>query len=235
MKVSISSLQKKYGEQLALDIEGLQIGKGELVGIVGNNGAGKTTLFRLLLDLIEPSQGEVRLDGEAVAGSLHWKASTGSFLDEGFLIDFMTPEEYFHFAAGVYGLSNEQADQQLLKYHKFLGNEIIGQKKYIRELSTGNKQKVGIVAAMLPQPGLLVLDEPFNFLDPSSQLLIRQMLKKENETAGTSMLISSHNLNHITGICTRIILLEKGRILKDLTPMDEDFHQIEDYFISEVE
>jgi ABC-2 type transport system ATP-binding protein len=230
MQISISQLQKKYGQQTALDIDKLHIGKGELVGIVGNNGAGKTTLFRLLLDLIEASQGELLVNGQKVAGSEHWKTFTGSYLDEGFLIDFMTPEEYFYFAASLFGLQKQAVDEKLQTFSRFMSEEILGQGKYIRQFSTGNKQKVGIIAAMLVQPALLILDEPFNFLDPTSQILIKRLLKQENEARGTTMLISSHNLNHITEICTRIILLEKGKIIKDLTPSDSDLQEIGQYF-----
>lgn len=230
MQINISQLQKNYGQQTALDIDQLHIGKGELVGIVGNNGAGKTTFFRLLLDLIEASQGELLVNGQQVAGSEHWKTFTGSYLDEGFLIDFLTPEEYFYFAASLFGLQKQAVDEKLQTFSRFMSEEILGQGKYIRQFSTGNKQKVGIIAAMLVQPALLILDEPFNFLDPTSQILIKRMLKQENEARGTTMLISSHNLNHITEICTRIILLEKGKIIKDLTPSNDDLQEIEKYF-----
>lgn len=228
--ITINQLQKQYGKQTALDINSLEIQSGELVGIVGNNGAGKTTLFRLLLDLIAPSDGQVLINEQNVAGSNHWKTMTGSYLDEGFLIDFMTPEEQFYFTGELYGLSKEQVDEKLAFFNRFMSEEIVGQKKYIRQFSTGNKQKVGIISAMIAQPSLLILDEPFNFLDPTSQILTKRMLKQENEARNTTMLISSHNLSHITEICTRIILLEKGRIIKDMTPTSSDLLEIEQYF-----
>jgi ABC-2 type transport system ATP-binding protein len=230
MQIKISQLQKTYGQQTVLNIDQLQIGKGELLGIVGNNGAGKTTLFRLVLDLIQASEGQVHVNGLNVAGSEHWKKDTGSYLDEGFLIDFFTPEEYFYFVSSLAGISKAATDEKLKVFSRFMNEEILGQKKLIRQLSTGNKQKAGIIAAMLIQPQLLILDEPFNFLDPTSQILIKRMLKEENEARGTTMLISSHNLNHITEICSRIILLEKGKIIKDLTPSKDDLQEIEKYF-----
>ncbi len=229
-KIHIESLQKQYGQQIALDIDQLNIEQGQLVGIVGNNGAGKTTLFRLLLDLIEPTKGSVLINEKPVAGNNHWKPHTGSYLDEGFLIDFLKPEEFFHFTGDLYGMTPKAIDERLELFSRFMSDEILGQKKYIRQFSTGNKQKVGIIAAMLVQPELLILDEPFNFLDPTSQILIKRMLKQENEARHTTMLISSHNLNHITEICTRIILLEKGKIIKDLTPESGDMKEIEQYF-----
>ena len=234
-RIRIEHLKKQYGEQFALDVPGLDITPGSLTGIVGNNGAGKTTLLRLCLDLIEATEGEILIDGKPVAGSEHWKQQTGSFLDEGFLIDFLTPEEFFHFTGKVYGMDKKAVDEQLKGFDRFLGEEINGTNKYIRNLSTGNKQKVGIVAAMLVQPELLILDEPFNFLDPSSQIIIRKLLKAENEARGTTMLISSHNLNHLTEICSRVILLEKGKVVKDLHPPQDDLAEVERYFSLQAE
>lgn len=233
--IRIEKLQKKYGTQTALDIDELQIGKGELCGIVGNNGAGKTTWLRLMLDLLEPTTGKVLVGGEAIARSDHWKAFTGSYLDDGFLIDFLTPEEYFYFTAKLYGVSRADVDERLASYSRFLSDEVLGQKKYIRNLSAGNKQKAGIVAAMMIQPKLLILDEPFNYLDPSSQILIKRLLQQDNAERETTMLISSHNLNHITDMCSRIILLEKGKVIKDLNLPDDDINNVENYFSMQAE
>jgi ABC-2 type transport system ATP-binding protein len=233
--INIHNLQKIYGTQTALDIKELQIGEGELCGIVGNNGAGKTTLFRLMLDLIAANKGEVRVNNSTIASSEHWKDFTGSYLDEGFLIDFMNPQEYFYFTGKLYGFSQAEVDEALVPYERFLSDEINGQKKYIRQLSSGNKQKVGIVAAMLIRPKLLVLDEPFNYLDPSSQILIKRLLKQDNETRQTTMLISSHNLNHITDMCNRIILLEKGKIIKDIQLPNDSISEVENYFSAQAE
>jgi ABC-2 type transport system ATP-binding protein len=230
MEILVNHLRKDYGKQKALDISHLAVRAGELVGIIGNNGAGKTTLFRLLLDLIRATSGSIQTAGREVAGSDHWKPKTGSFLDEGFLIDFLSPEEFFHFTGRLYGLSPAQTDESLEAFARFMNGEILGQKKYIRQFSTGNRQKIGIIAAMMVRPALLVLDEPFNFLDPSSQILIKRMLQQENESRGTTMLLSSHNLNHITEICTRIILLERGKIVRDIRLPEDGLEEIEQYF-----
>ncbi len=230
MNITVKNLQKYYDKTKALDIADLHISEGELVGIVGNNGAGKTTLLRLTLDLLEQTKGEVLIKGENVSQSEDWKSFTGSYLDEGFLIDFMTPEEYFYFSGELYGLSKAEIDERLSSYKSFLSDEILNQKKYIRQLSTGNKQKTGIIAALIVEPNLVLLDEPFNFLDPTSQIRIRNILKEINSTQKTTMVISSHNLNHIASICSRIILLEKGYIIKDITNVDNRVQEIEDYF-----
>lgn len=163
--------------------------------------------------------------------SEEWKKITGAFIDESFLIDYLTPEEYFHFIGKMYELSKEQVDERLLIFERFMGDEVLGQKKYIRNFSAGNKQKIGIIAAMIHRPELLILDEPFNFLDPSSQSIIKHILKKYNEESGATILISSHNLNHTTDICPRIALLENGKIIRDID--NKEFtaeKELEEYF-----
>jgi ABC-2 type transport system ATP-binding protein len=230
MQVTIENLLKIYNGQTVLDIQGLNVKQGELLGIVGNNGAGKTTLLRLVLDLIRPENGHVTIGEHKVNYSTAWKKHTGSYLDEGFLIDFLTPEEYFHFSGKAYGLDHSQVDDALVRYNRFLGNEIIGTGKFIRHLSTGNKQKVGIIAAMMVNPQLLILDEPFNFLDPSSQIMVRNHIKDQNKNTGSTMLISSHNINHLAEICTRVILLEKGIVIKDIYTGQGDVREIDLYF-----
>lgn len=233
MHIRIDQLTKDYNGNVALNIPSLEIQKGELVGIVGNNGAGKTTLLRLMLDLIQATSGHVEIEGEKVNEHQQWKEQTGSFLDEGFLIGFLTPEEYFRFNGDTYGLSHEETQEKLLEYTRFMSDEIIETGKYIRQLSTGNKQKVGIIAAMMVSPPLLLLDEPFNFLDPSSQIIIKNLLREKNRQNHNTMLVSSHNINHLADICTRVILLEKGVIIKDITTSEEGkMQEIESYFTS---
>ncbi len=233
MHIRIEQLTKEYNGNVALNIPSLEIQKGELVGIVGNNGAGKTTLLRLMLDLIKATSGFIEIDGEKVNEHQNWKKRTGSFLDEGFLIGFLTPEEYFRFNAETYGLSPEETEKMLGEYTRFMSDEIIETGKYIRQLSTGNKQKVGIIAAMMVNPPLLLLDEPFNFLDPSSQIIIKNLLRDKNRQFGSTMLVSSHNINHLADICSRVILLEKGVVIKDINTSEEGkMQEIESYFSS---
>lgn len=231
MRIEVKDLIKKFGEKVALDIPELVIEEGCLLGLVGNNGAGKTTLFRLILDLLKADQGYVLCNGVDVSKSEDWKKDTGSFLDNRFLIDFLTPEEYFYFVGETYKLNKETVDERLAGFNRFMNDEILGQKKYIRHYSAGNKQKIGIIAAMMVKPQVLILDEPFNFLDPSSQMEIRNMIQQMNQENGTTTLISSHNLNYTTDISTRVILLEKGVIAKDLINSEEAIRELNDYFI----
>ncbi|MDR0834515.1 MAG: ABC transporter ATP-binding protein [Candidatus Symbiothrix sp.] len=231
MELQLKDLVKRFGDKVALDIPELTVEKGTLLGLVGNNGAGKTTLFRLILDLLKADSGYVLSNGVEVSKSEDWKAYTGSFIDNRFLIDFLTPEEYFSFVGGTYGLSKEEIEARLAAFGRFMNEELLGQKKYIRNFSAGNKQKIGIIAAMMVQPDVLILDEPFNFLDPSSQIEIRNMILKMNQERQTTVLISSHNLNYTTDISTRLVLLEKGLILKDMTNSPEAIAELNNYFI----
>lgn len=222
--IRIENLKKKFGETVACDIPSLTIPNGQIVGLVGNNGAGKTTLFRLMLDLLKADEGSVELDGINPVASEEWKSATGAYLDEGFLIDYLTPEEYFQFLGRITGISD--MDERLQRYERFTAGEIFGQKKLIRNLSAGNKQKVGIIAALIAEPQLVILDEPFNFLDPSGQNILKHVLSDYQQRTGATIIISSHNLQHTIDISTRIIVLERGVIVMDGADRDE----LENYF-----
>ncbi len=229
--IVIDQLQKNFGEKRAVDIDNYTIRQGDMIGLVGNNGAGKTTLFRLMLDLLKADTGRVTINDIDVSQSEDWKNITGAFIDEGFLINYLTPDEYFYFIGKMYGLKKEEVDQRLASFERFMNGEIVGQKKFIRNFSAGNKQKIGIISAMLHYPQLLILDEPFNFLDPSSQSIIKNMLKKYNEEHNATILISSHNLSHTVDVCPRIALLEHGIIIRDLENIRNSAEkELEDYF-----
>ena len=224
-------LSKVYNQTTVLDLDHLQINQGETVGLIGNNGAGKTTLFRLILDLIEASSGEVHLFGHNVRASEHWKNSTGAFIDEGFLIDYLSPEEYFRFLAKLYDLSPEALEAFLKRWEPLFNDEILGKKKkYIRDLSKGNQKKVGIAAAMMNNPSFLLLDEPFANLDPTSQIRLKKMLSEAAHEQGISMFISSHDLNHVTEVCKRTIIMEKGKVIRDFPTSESTLRELESYF-----
>lgn len=234
--ITINHLQKNFGEKKAVDIDNYTINQGDMIGLVGNNGAGKTTLFRLILDLLKVDNGTVTINNIEVSKSEEWKTFTGAFIDDGFLIDYLTPEEYFYFIGKMYGLKKEEVDERLIPFERFMNEEVIGQKKFIRNFSAGNKQKIGIISAMLHKPQLLILDEPFNFLDPSSQSIIKHLLKKYNEETNATILISSHNLNHTVDVCPRIALLEHGIIIRDIINQNSSAEkELEEYFNVNVE
>lgn len=235
MAIQVNDLKKTFGEKTAVNISEFTIHDGDILGLVGNNGAGKTTLFRLILDLIKADQGQVTINDCNPVISEEWKNFTGAYLDEGFLIDFLTPEEYFEFIAKVNNLSKEVLEERLKVFEHFMGGEIIGQKKLIRNLSAGNKQKVGIISALINKPQIVILDEPFNFLDPSSQNILKHLLEDLHKETHSTILISSHNLSHTIDISTRIALMENGVIIKDLSN-DETGNtkeELENYFDTE--
>lgn len=231
MNITLSNLSKTFGEKVAVDINQFEISSGQILGLVGNNGAGKSTLFRLMLDLIKPDSGRVLMGTTDVSQGEEWKDWTGAYIDDSFLIDYLTPDEYFAFIAKVSGITSEQRDAFLEKFSHFMAGELTGQKKLIRNLSAGNKQKVGIVAAMLLQPQLLILDEPFNFLDPSSQSAMKHLLTQYNQETGATIIISSHNLQHTVDICPRIALMEHGCILRSIDNTNGEAQtELENYF-----
>lgn len=229
--IRIENLIKKFGKYTAVDIDALEIASGCVAGLVGNNGAGKTTLLRLILDLYKADNGRVFVSGNNVAIDEEWKKHTGSFIDSSFLIDFLTPEEYFHFIGDCYGLSKDEVDRRLERFAGLMNGEILGKGKILRSLSAGNRQKTGIIGAMLAAPSLLILDEPFNFLDPSSQMELVRLLQEESRQQGTTMILSSHNLDNIGECSTRILLMEQGKILYDLANNDSAaLEQVKTYF-----
>lgn len=241
MELKIENLKKQYGEKVALDIPELTIRSGELVGLVGNNGAGKTTLLRLVLDLIKATEGRVLSGGIDVAApapsrneSEAWKRYTGSFIDGRFLVDFYTPEEYFTLIGRLYDIPQQTIDERLEAFRTLMHDEVLGTRKYLHDFSEGNRQKIGIIGAMLIHPKVLLLDEPFNYLDPSSQIVVARLIQQMNRDLGTTVLISSHNLNFVADISTRILLLEKGRVIKDL-PNNEGsaVQELNEYFNAE--
>lgn len=234
--ITISNLKKAFGQTVACDIPEFTINDGDILGLVGNNGAGKTTLFRMILDLLKPDEGSVSIDDINPAESEEWKDMTGAYVDEGFLIDFLTPEEYFAFLGKINNITQEEVEERLKPYERLASDEIFGQKKLIRNLSAGNKQKVGIIAALFMSPKLVILDEPFNFLDPSSQNVLKHVLTDYAKNNKATLLISSHNLAHTIDISSRIALLEKGRIIRDLpNEAGSAKTELENYFETEAE
>ena len=226
----IKELKKSYKKNEVLNIDSLEVPQGQSFGLVGNNGAGKTTLFRIILDLIRATSGHVEIEGNNVSTTEEWKRFTGSFIDEKFLIDYLTPEEYFDFLAKIYGLSQSDLDAFLAQFEQLFNDEVLGHKKYIRDLSKGNKKKVGVAAALIGNPSIVLLDEPFENLDPTSQIRLKKIIDAFKKDRNVSFLISSHDLNHVTEICSRIVLLEKGLVKMDEQVNEQTLSQLNEYF-----
>jgi ABC-2 type transport system ATP-binding protein len=228
--IEIQGLKKGYHGVNVVNIPQLTIKKGESIGLIGNNGAGKTTLFRIMLDLIRPDSGEVLSQEKNVSSSEVWKEYTASYLDEGFLIDHLTPEEYFQFIGGLHDKNKTQVDAELQNFTEFFNGEILDRGKYIRDLSKGNQTKVGVAACLIQNPQLLMLDEPFANIDPSTQIRLKTIIKNLNKEKQITCLISSHDLNHVTELCDRILLMEKGKIIKDIATNSNTLKELEEYF-----
>lgn len=235
--ISVQNISKIYGERKVLDIPTLEIPKGESFGLVGNNGAGKTTLFSLLLDLIEPSSGFISIDGIKVNESELWKTKVSAFIDETFLIGYLTPEEYFYFLGELRGQNKTTVDEFLKHFTDFFNGEILNAKKYIRDLSKGNQKKVGIVGALIGNPEIIILDEPFANLDPSTQIKLKKLIKDWRQNEQVTFLISSHDLAHTTEVSNRIVLLNRGVIVRDIQTSPETLQELENFFAatSEIE
>ena len=214
--INATNLSKKYSGQTVLEIPNLEVPKGQRFGLVGNNGAGKTTLFSLFLDLIEASTGKVTINQIDVQTSEEWKPYTAAFIDESYLIGYLTAEEYYYFLGNLRGVSKEEINIWVQEFEPFFNGEILGQKKYLRDLSKGNQKKAGIVGTLIGKPELVILDESFANLDPTTQIRLKKLIRDEAEKHGTTFLISSHDLIHVIEVCDRIVLLEKGLAIKDI-------------------
>ena len=228
--ISIQNISKKYGQNTVLTIDQLDIPKGQSFGLVGNNGAGKTTLFSLLLDLIQPTTGYISNNEIKVHESEAWKPFTSSFIDESFLIGYLTAEEYFYFIGELRGQNKSDVDTLLAGFEDFFHGEILNQKKYLRDLSKGNQKKAGIVASFIGNPDVIILDEPFANLDPTTQIRLKGIIKKLAEDHEVTVLVSSHDLMHVTEVSDRIVVLNKGEVVKDIKKSEETLKELEAFF-----
>ena len=228
MLLEFNNIRKEYAGTTVLDIENLSIDKGECVGIVGNNGAGKTTAFSLILDLIQSSNGSILSKGNDVSKTEEWKSYTSAFLDETFLIDFLTPNEYFDFVGGLHNWSKRTVLDFVTQFEEFFNGEILGVKKYIRDLSKGNQKKVGIIGALIGNPEIVILDEPFASLDPTTQIRLKRLFRERMDKH--TFLISSHDLSHVADVCNRFVILEKGKLVMDNSKSEETIKQMTEYF-----
>lgn len=232
--ITINNLTKTYGKATVLNIEHLEIPNGETFGLVGNNGAGKTTLFSLMLDLIQASTGYVSIDGIKVNESEAWKNKVSAFVDDSFLIGYLTPEEYFYFIGELRGQNKASVDEFLKQFHDLFSDEILNSGKYVRDLSKGNQKKVGIVGAIIGNPEIIILDEPFANLDPSTQIKLKNLIKELSKQEGVTFLISSHDLSHTTEVCNRIVVVNKGQMVKDIQTNPETLKDLEQYFADQI-
>ena len=229
--IKVKNLQKSFSGILALDIQNLEISPGECVGIIGNNGAGKTTLFKSILDLLKPDSGYVSIEDMPVNVSADWQNHLNAFIDESFLIEFLKPKEYLEFILKM-KKSTGNVEELLANYADFSNQDIDQNKKYIRDLSTGTKVRIGVLSLLAGDPKYLIMDEPFAHLDPTSQAKLRKLIRSQ-KGAGRCVIVSSHNLQNIAESCDRVILIEAGKIRYDVTVNDENIQKLNDYFLEE--
>ena len=228
--ISIQNISKVYGTKKVLHIENLVIPKGESFGLVGNNGAGKTTLFSLLLDLIESTTGFIEIDGNKVHENENWKKKVSAFIDDTFLIGYLTPEEYFYFIGDLRNQNKADVDALLSKHEEFFNGDILNGKKYIRDFSKGNQKKIGIIATLIGNPEVVILDEPFANLDPTTQFRLKKIIKDLADDPNVTVLVSSHDLMHTVEVSNRIVALSKGEIVKDIQTSEETLKELEAFF-----
>ena len=228
--INVQGIKKAYNNVMALDIANLEIAAGESFGLIGNNGAGKTTFFRLILDLLAATEGEITSKQLPVSRNESWKEYTGSYLDEGFLIDYLSPSEYFDFIGYLHGMNKDDIDHLFNHLEGFASEDLWQNRKPIRTLSKGNKSKIGIMAALMGNPEIVILDEPFAHLDPSSQISLKRLLKRLNTEQHVTLLVSSHDLAHVTEVCNRIVLLESGLVIRDFATTPDTLRELEAYF-----
>jgi ABC-2 type transport system ATP-binding protein len=229
--IQVTNLSKTYNNGvIVLNISNLEIPKGQSFGLVGNNGAGKTTFFSLLLDLIQPSSGFIINNDIQVNTSEAWKPFTAAFIDESFLIGYLTAEEFFYFIGDLRNQNKADVDALLNKHKEFFNDEILNGKKYLRDLSKGNMKKVGIVAALIGNPEVVILDEPFANLDPTTVIRLKKIIKELADNPEVTVLVSSHDLVHTVEVCNRIVALNKGEVVKDIQTSEETLKELEAFF-----
>lgn len=209
--LKLSSVSKQFGVVRALSDVSFAVKKGEVVGFVGANGAGKTTAISTILGFISPTSGTVALFGETVrpatAHRLHDRIGYAAGDME--LPPRLTGQQFLHFVANQYGGIDTVWLAELIKRLKPVLN------KNISTLSRGNKQKLALIAAFMPSPQLIVLDEPTSGLDPVMQEVFLDLVR-EVQTKGTTVFMSSHYLNEVADVCSRVILMRDGNVVRDM-------------------
>ena len=210
--IKTENLTKRYGKHVVADRVNLEIKKGRIYGLIGPNGAGKTTVMRMLAGLTQRTDGEIELFGERK--NLDVYRNRISFMIEAPYLDGgMTAEENMAYVGLVRGVTDSKRRMELLRY---VGLADAG-KKTVEKFSLGMRQRLGIAMALLAAPEVMILDEPMNGLDPEGIVEIRELLRKLCEERGITILISSHILSELASLCTDFVIIDKGRILENLS------------------
>lgn len=211
MSITVSNLSKFYGDQAAVNDITFSVSKGEIVGFLGPNGAGKSTTMKMITGYVEPDKGTIKVSGIDVRNnSLEVKKKIGYLPESNPLYYDMYVREYFGFIAGVHKIS--ESKNRIKNIIETVGLTPESNKR-IGQLSKGYKQRVGLAAALIHDPEVLILDEPTSGLDPNQIIDIREVIKRQGQNK--SVLFSSHILQEVEAICDRVIIINKGRIVAD--------------------
>jgi len=211
MSIKVENLLKQYGEQRAVDGISFEIGKGEIVGFLGPNGAGKSTTMKMITGYLQPDEGRIEICGKAVKGeSLETKKKIGYLPELNPLYTDMYVREYLGVMAGLHGV--DSAKSRIEEVIELTGLKLESHKE-IGQLSKGYKQRVGLAAALLHDPEVLILDEPTTGLDPNQIIEIREVIR--NLGSEKTVLFSTHILQEVEALCSRVIIIHKGRIAAD--------------------
>lgn len=220
--VQLKNVTKKYKKTVAVSDCSLILEKGKIYGLVGKNGAGKTTMMRMIAGLSIPSSGEITVATDRI----------GTLIEAPSLNGTMTAVENLKFYRMLCGeAGGQKSDEELLS---MVGLEGVGKKK-VKDFSLGMRQRLGIAVALLGNPEFVMLDEPVNGLDPVGVVEIRNLIKKLNEEQGMTILISSHNLPELYQTATDFIIIDKGRVKKEITQEElekEEKESLEEYFLN---
>jgi ABC-2 type transport system ATP-binding protein len=216
MLLQVDGLRKTFGRRAAVDGIGFSLDVGEIVGFLGPNGAGKTTTMRMIAGYLEPDEGVAKVFNIDVARERRRAQERVGYLPEGApLYGEMTPWTFLRFVAETRGMPREGARHAVRRAAQDarLGDTI---DQPIETLSKGYRRRVGLAAALLHDPVLLVLDEPTDGLDPNQRQAVRELIRRLGEERG--LIISTHSLEEVEAVCTRVIVIDQGRIVADKTP-----------------
>lgn len=209
--LQVKNIVKYYGDNKAVDNLSFEVKNGEIFGLLGENGAGKTTTFRIIMGLLDATEGEVLLDGKKIDYSITDKI--GFVTEERSLLTKMTVKEQLIFYGVLKGMKEQEIEEELEKWLHFFQIESYENRK-IKELSKGNQQKIQFISAIIHHPKLLILDEPFTGLDPINVELMKKAIYKLQKE-GCSIIFSSHQMEHIENFCEKLIILVKGKAIVD--------------------
>lgn len=226
--VEINNLVKQYGSQLVINNINMTIKRGEIYGLIGNNGAGKTTLMKLMLSMIQPSSGAVKiLDGEFGNNSSQY-SRVGVMLETPAFFPYLSAEQNLEYYRRVKKIRNRDCVKKILQ---IIHLDDTGNKKY-KNFSLGMKQRLGIGLALLGEPDLLILDEPINGLDPEGIKEIRDVLISQNKQRGVTILISSHILSELSQLAMKFGFIHKGKLFEEITSTDLNAKCLSGYLVT---